>query len=90
MKKINLKIKELAKKHDLPESIVKEIYESQFRFMREKVQALDLRNTFEEEEFDKLKTNFNFKYLGKFYTKWSIVNNLNTHRLKQNGEDKNS
>ncbi len=87
--KFKYKIKEIARKYNLPESVVEDIFNSQFKFYRETNKVLDLKNISTEEEFNKLKTIFYFKYLGKFYVKWNKVKKIKEviNNKKLNGED---
>lgn len=64
--------------NNLRDSEVKEIYESQFEFMFKTIRELDL---FEgtDEDLENLKTNFQIKYLGKFY--------INKDRIKKVKEE---
>lgn len=63
--------------NNLRDHEVKEIYESQFKFIFETIRELDL---FEgsNEELEKLKTNFQIKYLGKLF-----VNKERIKKLKE-------
>lgn len=91
--KFKYKIKEVSRKHNLPESIVEEIFNSQFKFFRTTIENTPIKDITLEEEFDKLKTTFYFKYIGKFYTNWSKIEHikkatiLKNNKLKDNGED---
>lgn len=51
---------------------VANIIESQYAFVKETIDDLALKDI-TEEEFDKLKTNFIFKYLGKLHTNYNII-----------------
>ena len=55
-------------KHLIKEEIklVKEAYESYWKFIRESIKSLPLKDDLTEEEFNKLRTNFNITSLGKF------------------------
>ena len=44
---------------------VKDTYESYWLFIRESIKSLPLKNDLSEEEFKKLKTNFNIPSIGK-------------------------
>lgn len=86
--KFKLKIKELAKKYNLPESVVEDIFNSQFKFYRDTVASLPLKTIKTQEEFDKLKTTFYFKFIGKFFTTWNKVKKLQD--LTKNKNNKNN
>lgn len=47
--------------------VVKEAYNSFWGFIRESIQALPLKEDLTEEEFSKLKCNFNIPSIGKLY-----------------------
>lgn len=88
-KKFTSKIKETARKHNLPESVVEEIFNSQFKFYKETVDALPIKDIETEEEFNKLKTVFYLKYIGKFYIKWNLVSKVkaNINNKKEENKD---
>ena len=71
-KKLRKKIKDLSVERNIPESVVQRIFESQFRFAKDKIETLELLEL-TEEEFKKKKTDFNFKYIGKLFTKYRFV-----------------
>lgn len=52
---------------------VRKIVESPYHFAKEKINELDLKEVKEEERFNVLNTNFLFKYLGKLYTSFKII-----------------
>lgn len=84
------KIKEVARKHNLPESAVEDMFNSQFKFYREKVELLPVVETETEEEFNKLKSIFYFKYIGKFFINWRKAEHVKKNLIlkqKLNGED---
>ena len=86
--KFKYKIKEIARKYNLPESVAEDIFNSQFKFFRQTSETLDLKNIETEREFDKLKTLFYFKYLGKIYFKWSKIRMIRNiiNKKEINGE----
>lgn len=49
----------------LPIEIVGKTYESYWKFIRQTIQSLPLKDNISEEEFAKLRTNFNIPSLGK-------------------------
>ena len=52
---------------DLDTEVVKEAYNSFWGFIRESIQSLPLKENLTEEEFNKLKCNFNIPSLGKMH-----------------------
>lgn len=89
--KFKYKIKEIARKYNLPESVVEDIFNSQFKFYREKIESIPINDIYTEEEFNKNKTIFYFKYIGKFYLNWKKIEHFKKQLLikqnKLNGED---
>ena len=51
----------------MPESIVKSTYNAYWQFIRTTIQLLPLKENLEDEQFQKLETNFNIPSLGKLY-----------------------
>ena len=58
--------KQVALELGLDKSDVKEAYQLYWNFFRKSIEALPLKEDLTEEDFSKLKTNFNIPYLGKF------------------------
>lgn len=57
--------KEVAEELGLPKQVIKKAYSSFWKFIRITIGELPLKEDLSEEEFDKLKTNFNIPSLGK-------------------------
>ena len=76
----------------LPPEVVKKAYESHWKFIRETIQALPLKEDLSEEEFSKLRTNFNIPSLGKLCLTWKRYDGMKKQykRFKelQNVQDK--
>ena len=68
-------LEDIAKKYNLPLHMVEDIYESQWDFIYKTMLELELDKV-SEEEFNKLKTNFNVPALGKFYTNYKRIENV--------------
>lgn len=51
----------------LDENDVKEAYNLYWKFFRDSIESLPLKEELSKEEFSKLKTSFNVPSLGKFY-----------------------
>jgi hypothetical protein len=66
--KIKILIHRIGLKYNLQDNIINKIINSPYQFTREIMKALELDNINSEEEFNKLKTNFIYLYLGKLYT----------------------
>ena len=57
--------KKVAKEMNIPVEVVELAYKSYWKFIRKTIQELPLKDDLSEEEFAKLKTNFNIVSLGK-------------------------
>lgn len=60
-------VKKLSKEMNLPEEVIDYAYRSFYKFIRESISSLPLKDNLTKEEFDKLKTNFNIPSLGKLH-----------------------
>ncbi len=72
-KKLNALYHRVGLMNNLNATEVKKIVESPYEFAKEKINELDLKEVKEEEQFNVLSTNFLFKYLGKLYTSFRII-----------------
>ena len=63
-------ITHVANKLELPVEVVKEAYESYWKYIRCTISELPLKDDLSEEEFNKLRTNFNVPSLGKLAVTW--------------------
>lgn len=50
---------------NIPPEVIEKAYKSFWEFLRNKIEELPLKEDLTEEEFDKLRTNFNIPSLGK-------------------------
>lgn len=57
--------KKVSEDLNIPVEVVKLAYESGFEFMKDTIEKLPLKEDLTEEEFNKLRTNFNLPSLGK-------------------------
>lgn len=68
---MDIKVKNLLHstglKYGLRDSEIKELFESQFKFIQERIENLKIDQLETEEQVDNLKTNFQLKYWGKLY-----------------------
>jgi hypothetical protein len=55
----------VSKDLGIPVEIIKETYDSYWKFIRSSIQELPLKEDLSEEEFGKLRTNFNIPSIGK-------------------------
>ena len=60
----------VANKLELPREVVKGAYESYWKYIRCTISELPLKDDLSEEEFNKLRTNFNVPSLGKLAVTW--------------------
>lgn len=67
MLKLSNVYKKVSLELGLDENDVKEAYNLYWRFFRESIESLPLKEELSKEEFSKLKTSFNVPSLGKFY-----------------------
>lgn len=58
-------LEKVSKELNIPEEVVDRAYKSYWEFIKEKIQSLPLKEDISEEEFSKLRTNFNIPALGK-------------------------
>lgn len=58
-------LKQVSNELGIPVEVVKEAYESYWKFIRESIKSLPLKEDLTKEEFDKLRTNFNIPSIGK-------------------------
>ena len=58
-------ISAVSKELDIPREVVDLAYKSYWKFIKQTIQELPLKEDINEEEFSKLRTNFNVPSLGK-------------------------
>ena len=58
-------IKKVAEELSLPEELVSRTYDAYWRFIRESISELPLKDNLSKDTFDNLKTNFNIPSIGK-------------------------
>lgn len=58
-------IGKVSKELDIPVEVVDVAYKSYWKFIKQTIQSLPLKEDISEEEFAKLRTNFNIPSLGK-------------------------
>lgn len=71
------KLKDLYHKvglmNNLNGDMIKKIHESQFEFAKQETDRIDISKIEDKGVFNELKTNFLFKFLGKLYADWRLV-----------------
>lgn len=78
-------INDIARKLSLPPQVVSRTYKAYWLFIRKTIEALPLKSNLTEEQFSKLRTNFNLPHLGKLscsYKRWQRVKQK--HKLSAN------
>ena len=58
-------IGKVSQEMDIPLEVVDTVYKSYWKFIKQTIQSLPLKDDISEEEFAKLRTNFNIPSLGK-------------------------
>lgn len=61
----------VANELDLPEELVNRTYISYWKYIRETIQELPLKDNLTQEEFNAMKTNFNIPSIGKLSCNWN-------------------
>ena len=85
-------IESVANELQLPVDLVRKTYKAYWQFVRDTIQQLPLKDELSEEEFKKIKTNFNIPSLGKLYCtrdrylrvkkRFEYINNLREKDVK--------
>lgn len=60
----------VSKELNIPVEVVSKAYKSYWEFIRKIIESLPLKDNISEEEFSKLRTNFNIPSLGKLCVTW--------------------
>jgi len=74
-------IKGVSQELNLPEEVVLVAYRSYWEFIRKTIEVLPLKDDITEEDFNKLKTNFNIPSIGKLYVTWDKVQSTKKRRI---------
>lgn len=82
----------VAEELELPVDLVRNTYKAYWQFIRDTIQQLPLKEDISEEDFKKIKTNFNIPSLGKLYCtrdrylrvrkRFEYINNLREKDVK--------
>lgn len=77
--------KKIAEELNLDIEVVKAAYQSQWLFIREKIEELPINIEMSEEEFNSLRASFNIPSLGKMFTSFDKIqkNKRRIEYLKQ-------
>lgn len=89
-------IEKVSEEANLPKEVADRIYKSYWEFIRNTIKDLPLKKDLSEEQFNKIRTNFNIPSIGKLYCsydKYSKIkkrfNNIKNIREKFNENKKN-
>lgn len=63
-------IGKVSQEMDIPLEVVDTAYKSYWKFIKQTIKSLPLKDDISEEEFAKLRTNFNIPSLGKLCVTW--------------------
>lgn len=83
--------KKVSDELNIPLDVVMFAYKSYWKFIKETIQNLPLKEDLSEEEFAKLKTNFNIVSLGKLsctYDRYKRIKLKEKYKNAKNKEDK--
>ena len=72
-------INNLSKELNLSKEVIKQVYKSYWVFIKTHISNLPLKEELTEEQFNKLRTNFNLPYLGKLYcnyNRWAKIKSI--------------
>lgn len=86
-------IDKVSYKLNIPKDIVKKTYESYWLYIRTAISELPLKDNLNEEEFNRLRTNFNIPSLGKLAVTWDrykAIKDRYKYINKLRNEDNNS
>ena len=64
-------IGKVSQEMDIPLEVIDTAYKSYWKFIKQTIQSLPLKDDISEEEFAKLRTNLNVPILGKLYVTWN-------------------
>ena len=84
-------IGKVSQEMDIQLEVVDTAYKSYWKFIKQTIQSLPLKDDISEEEFAKLRTNFNIPSLGKLYVTWNRLVGCKKRfeiikRLRENAE----
>ena len=71
---LNSVIRQTARKLSISPKQAEAIYSSYWKYIRETIESLPVRNM-TEEEFEAATTNFNIPYIGKLYVEYGKIKN---------------
>lgn len=81
-------INKVSKELGIDKDLVDETYKAFWLFIRESIKSLPLKDNIREEEFSKLKTNFNIPSLGKLTCTYDRMMYIKDKYKEYNDKDK--
>lgn len=70
--RVKMLIHSIGLKYNLQDEVIRKIIASPYKFAKEKIKSLEINDDITEEEYNKLKTNFNFPSIGKLYSSFEV------------------
>lgn len=88
--KIKALIHKVGLNNHLQDKVINHIVNSPYKFTRQTIAELDIPEEITEEEFNKLKTNFIYRSIGKLYTSYTFFQKIKRQKefLKQYHKNK--
>ena len=78
-------IEQLSKELNLSKEAILNAYKAYWKFIREKISSLPLKKNLHEDDFNKLRTNFNLPSLGKLscnYDRWQKIRTITKYNIE--------
>ena len=85
--KYEKQLTEVANQLGLPIEVVREAYFSFWRFIRDKMKEIPLKEDLTEEQFNEYRTSFNVPSLGKFSCSYDRMQNVKKVKLYKRKKD---
>lgn len=79
--KIKRLIHSIGLEFNLQDDIIQKIVQSPYKFTRETISNLDVKDEMTEEEFNELKTNFIYMHIGKLYTNFKVCEKIKKQKI---------
>ena len=67
---------QVAKEQGIPKEVIELAYKSGWKFIKQTIEVLPLKEPITEEEFSQYRTNFNIPSIGKLYITYERVLNM--------------
>lgn len=78
----------IAKDINKPAKEVDKLYKLYWKFIKDSIEKLPLKDNISEEEFNTIRTNFNIPSLGKLNCTYSKLTRIKSNFNKRNKDDK--